>query len=67
MRLVVRPQQFDVIVLPNLYGDIISDFAPGSSAGWVSLPAQYQRRRAVFEATHGSAPKHAATRLTPWR
>jgi len=60
MRLVVRPQQFDVLVLPNLYGDIISELCAGLIGGLGFAPgANIGDKAAVFEATHGSAPKHA--------
>ncbi|MEW6141735.1 MAG: isocitrate/isopropylmalate dehydrogenase family protein [Chloroflexota bacterium] len=60
MRLVVRPQQFDVLVLPNLYGDIVSELCAGLIGGLGFAPgANISDEIAVFEATHGSAPKHA--------
>jgi len=60
MRLVVRPQQFDVLVLPNLYGDIVSELCAGLVGGLGFAPgANIGDEVAVFEATHGSAPKHA--------
>jgi isocitrate dehydrogenase (NAD+) len=59
MQLVRRPQQFDVLVLPNLYGDIISDLCAGLVGGLGVAPsANLGDDAAVFEATHGSAPKY---------
>jgi len=60
MQLVKRPQQFDVIVAPNLYGDIISDLCAGLVGGLGLAPgANLGDDIAVFEPTHGSAPKYA--------
>jgi isocitrate dehydrogenase (NAD+) len=60
MQLVRRPQQFDVLVLPNLYGDIISELCAGLVGGLGVTPgANLGDEIAVFEATHGSAPKYA--------
>lgn len=57
MQLVQYPYQYDVLVLPNLYGDIISDLAAGMIGGLGLAPgANVGDRCAVFEATHGSAP-----------
>jgi isocitrate dehydrogenase (NAD+) len=59
MQLVRRPQQFDVIVAPNLYGDIISDLCAGLVGGLGVAPgANIGDAIAVFEPTHGSAPKY---------
>jgi isocitrate dehydrogenase (NAD+) len=59
-QLVQRPQQFDVLVLPNLYGDIISDLCAGLVGGLGVAPgANLGEGLAVFEPTHGSAPKYA--------
>lgn len=59
MQLVLRPQNFDVLVLPNLYGDIISDLCAGLIGGLGIAPgANIGRDLAVFEAVHGSAPKY---------
>jgi len=59
MQLVRKPQQFDVLVLPNLYGDLISDLCAGLVGGLGLAPgANLGDRIAVFEATHGSAPKY---------
>jgi isocitrate dehydrogenase (NAD+) len=57
MQLVLRPEQFDVLVLPNLYGDIVSDLCAGLVGGLgVVGGANIGERVAVFEAVHGSAP-----------
>jgi isocitrate dehydrogenase (NAD+) len=59
MQLVQRPEEFDVLVLPNLYGDIISDLTAGLVGGLGVAPgANIGAHAAVFEATHGSAPKY---------
>jgi isocitrate dehydrogenase (NAD+) len=58
-QLVQRPQQFDVLVLPNLYGDIVSDLCAGLVGGLGVAPgANLGDGIAVFEPTHGSAPKY---------
>jgi len=60
MQLVKNPQQFDVLVAPNLYGDIISDLCAGLVGGLGVAPgANIGDNIAVFEPTHGSAPKYA--------
>jgi isocitrate dehydrogenase (NAD+) len=57
MQLVMRPEQFDVLLLPNLYGDIVSDLAAGLVGGLGIVPgANMGDSHAVFEAVHGSAP-----------
>ncbi len=57
MQLVMRPEQFDVLLLPNLYGDIVSDLAAGLVGGLGMVPgANMGEKCAVFEAVHGSAP-----------
>jgi isocitrate dehydrogenase (NAD+) len=57
MRLVMRPEAFDVVVLPNLYGDIVSDLCAGLVGGLGVVPgANIGAQVAVFEAVHGSAP-----------
>jgi isocitrate dehydrogenase (NAD+) len=57
MQLVMRPEQFDVLLLPNLYGDIVSDLAAGLVGGLGIVPgANLGEKCAVFEAVHGSAP-----------
>jgi isocitrate dehydrogenase (NAD+) len=59
MQLVQKPRQFDVIVAPNLYGDILSDLCAGLVGGLGLAPgANISDDIAVFEATHGSAPKY---------
>jgi isocitrate dehydrogenase (NAD+) len=59
MRLVKNPQLFDVLVLPNLYGDIISDLCAGLVGGLGLAPgANIGTDTAIFEPTHGSAPKY---------
>jgi isocitrate dehydrogenase (NAD+) len=59
MQLVKRPTEYDVLVLPNLYGDIISDLCAGLIGGLGVAPgANIGDEYAVFEATHGSAPKY---------
>ena len=57
MQLVMRPETFDVLLLPNLYGDIVSDLAAGLVGGLGIVPgANMGETHAVFEAVHGSAP-----------
>jgi len=59
MQLVQKPELYDVLVLPNLYGDIVSDLAAGLVGGLGVAPgANIGENGAVFEATHGSAPKY---------
>ncbi|HEX9122909.1 MAG TPA: isocitrate/isopropylmalate dehydrogenase family protein [Actinomycetota bacterium] len=59
MQLVQRPEEYDVLVLPNLYGDIVSDLCAGLVGGLGLAPgANIGDEAAVFEATHGSAPKY---------
>jgi len=59
MQLVQKPELYDVLVLPNLYGDILSDLAAGVVGGLGVAPgANIGPDGAVFEATHGSAPKY---------
>ena len=59
MGLVTRPNEWDVLVLPNLYGDILSDLTAGMVGGLGVAPgANIGTETAVFEATHGSAPKY---------
>jgi isocitrate dehydrogenase (NAD+) len=59
MGLVQRPEEWDVLVLPNLYGDILSDLTAGMVGGLGVAPgANLGLDAAVFEATHGSAPKY---------
>jgi isocitrate dehydrogenase (NAD+) len=60
MQLVQRPEEYDVLVLPNLYGDIVSDLAAGLIGGLGLAPGgNFGTHAAVFEPTHGSAPKYA--------
>jgi isocitrate dehydrogenase (NAD+) len=60
MQLVQKPHNYDVLVLPNLYGDIISDLCAGLVGGLGVAPgANFGDELAVFEAVHGSAPKYA--------
>jgi isocitrate dehydrogenase (NAD+) len=60
MQLVLHPEWWDVLVLPNLYGDIVSDLAAGLIGGLGIAPgANIGTDCAVFEPTHGSAPKYA--------
>jgi isocitrate dehydrogenase (NAD+) len=57
MQLVVKPQQFDVIVTTNLFGDILSDLISGLVGGLGLAPgANIGTKAAIFEAVHGSAP-----------
>jgi len=59
MQLVQKPELYDVLVLPNLYGDILSDLCAGLVGGLGVAPgANIGDSGAVFEATHGSAPKY---------
>lgn len=59
MQLVQKPELYDVILLPNLYGDILSDLCAGLVGGLGVAPgANYGADAAIFEATHGSAPKY---------
>lgn len=59
MQLVQKPQNYDVLVLPNLYGDIISDLCAGLVGGLGIAPgANIGDNMAVFEAVHGAAPKY---------
>src|SRR5437016_12101238 len=60
MQLVQRPEEYDVPVLPNLYGDIVSDLCAGMIGGLGLAPgANFGEGIAIFEPTHGSAPKYA--------
>ncbi len=59
MQLVTKWKLYDVLVLPNLYGDIVSDLAAGMMGGLGVAPgANYGKNCALFEAVHGSAPKY---------
>jgi len=60
MQLVQRPEEYDVLACPNLYGDIVSDLCAGMIGGLGLAPgANFGEGVAVFEPTHGSAPKYA--------
>ena len=60
MQLVQKPELYDVLVLPNLYGDILSDLGAGLVGGLGLAPgANIGEEVAIFEAVHGSAPKYA--------
>ncbi len=67
MQLVKKPQRYDVLVCPNLYGDILSDLCAGLVGGLGVAPgANIGEEYAIFEPTHGSAPKHAGlNRVNP--
>jgi len=67
MKLVQSPENYDVLVLPNLYGDIVSDLCAGLVGGLGIAPgANIGVDIAVFEPVHGSAPKHAGkNRVNP--
>ncbi len=60
MQLVTKPERYDIIVLPNLYGDIVSELCAGLVGGIGVVPsANIGDKVAVFEPAHGSAPKYA--------
>src|SRR5437764_13763059 len=61
MQLVQKPDLYDVLVLPNLYGDIVSDLVAGLVGGLGVAPGANigENGVAVFEAIHGSVPKYA--------
>jgi isocitrate dehydrogenase (NAD+) len=62
MLLIQQPESFDVLVMPNLYGDIVSELGAGLIGGVGVAPGgHFGDGIAVFEATHGTAPKHAGT------
>jgi isocitrate dehydrogenase (NAD+) len=67
MQLVLRPQEYDVLCCPNLYGDIVSDLGAGMIGGLGLAPgANIGTDGAVFEPTHGSAPRYAGqNRVNP--
>ena len=70
MQLVQRPEDHDVLVLPNLYGDILSDLCAGIVGGLGVAPGvNLGDACAVFEATHGTASRYrgSATAPTRWR
>jgi len=65
MQLVQRPEEYEVLVLPNLYGDVLSDLCAGMIGGLGLAPgANFGDGAAVFEPTHGSAPKYAGQNKT---
>jgi isocitrate dehydrogenase (NAD+) len=68
MQLVREPGRYDVLVLPNLYGDIISELCAGLIGGvGVAPSANLGDELAIFEPTHGSAPKYAGkNRVNPF-
>jgi isocitrate dehydrogenase (NAD+) len=64
MRLVQKPGQFDMLLLENLYGDVVSDLCAGLVGGLGVVPgANFGDERAIFEAVHGSAPDIAGQNL----
>jgi len=64
MNLVMRPEKFDVLLLPNLYGDIVSDLCAGLVGGLGTVgAANHGESAAVFEAVHGSAPDIAGKNI----
>ena len=64
MQLVARPEEYDVLVLPNLYGDILSDLGAGLVGGLGVAPGgNFGDDIAVFEPTHGSAPKYTGKNM----
>lgn len=64
MQLMSNPYRFDVLLMPNLYGDILSDLAGGLAGGWVTVPSKsINNEIAVFEAIHGYSPELVGT---PW-
>jgi isocitrate dehydrogenase (NAD+) len=64
MKLVTTPENYDVLVLPNLYGDIVSDLCAGLVGGLGVAPgANIGKDAAVFEAIHGSAPRRAGQNM----
>ncbi len=67
MQLVQRPEEYDVLVCPNLYGDIVSDLCAGLIGGLGLAPGgNFGADAAVFEPTHGSAPKYTGqNRVNP--
>jgi isocitrate dehydrogenase (NAD+) len=62
MQLIQAPERFDVLVMPNLYGDIVSDLVAGEIGGLGVAPGgHFGDGLAIFEATHGTAPKYAGS------
>jgi isocitrate dehydrogenase (NAD+) len=65
MQLVQKPEEYDVLVLPNLYGDILSDLCAGLVGGLGVAPgANIGTETALFEPVHGSAPKYTGQNKT---
>jgi isocitrate dehydrogenase (NAD+) len=64
MQLVMNPYQYDILLLENLYGDIVSDLAAGLVGGLGLVPgANFGHQCAIFEAVHGSAPDIAGKNI----
>lgn len=64
MNLVLNPEKYDVMVMPNLYGDILSDLCSGLVGGLGMIPgANIGKEYAIFEAVHGSAPQIAGKNI----
>lgn len=64
MHLVMNPSEFDILLLPNLYGDIVSDLCAGLVGGLGLVPsANIGKEAAVFEAVHGTAPDIAGQQM----
>lgn len=64
MQLVMNPQQFDVLLMENLYGDIVSDLAAGLVGGLGVVPSgNIGEKAAMFEAVHGTAPDIAGKNI----
>ena len=62
MQLIQAPERFDVLVLPNMYGDLVAELCAGLIGGTGVAPGgHFGRDVAVFEATHGTAPHLAGT------
>src|SRR5690606_38185712 len=60
MQLMQKPEQYDVLVMPNLYGDVVSDITAGMIGGLGVAPSgNIGENAAIFEPIHGSAPTHA--------
>jgi len=66
MQLVIDPNQFDVLLLENVYGDIVLDLAAGWSEGvWMWSAGRISARRGGVRAVHGSAPDIAGQKRRP--
>src|SRR5271155_4725076 len=64
MQIVMKPEQFDILLLPNLYGDVMSDLCAGLVGGLGLVPgANFGHECAIFEAVHGSAPDIAGKNI----